>query len=1732
MNHVFDLHNEIKTNYELYIKSFINISDEKIKAKVEEELNSGKLLPEPLIQFNPSYESGGSIEELVNEGVLHSNFNHIYYDNNGNSWNLYKHQRDAIIRGNDNKGFLVTTGTGSGKSLTYNSTIFNYLFKNTTNKGVKAIIVYPLNALINSQYEALKGFRQNFTSKTGKEFPVSFAKYTGQVSQKDREDIEKDLPDILLTNYMMLELLMVRNEDEKLRNSFLENLKFLVFDELHVYKGRQGADVAMLIRRIKAFAQKKEIICIGTSATFSSGTISEQKEITSKVASKFFSSNFKAHDVITEHLEYSTQNIEITKNDLIEIVNSNSRIFPTKEFLIHHPLAIWLEKYVAIIDDSGIKKRNEPITLNSIAKKLNDITGYDSEKCKDKIIQVLIACEQFNIQSYNDKKRDTILPFKIHQFISQSGNVYLTLENERDRQISLNPDPYIKSQNDGLDIPVFQTVFSRVSGVEFICVRKDIENSKLLFRDFEENLNPRNEDDLFTHDGINKTRIRKRNSDDYKDGYILLDKNCIFNIVDYKDILPSSWHNKKHEIDPAKQALLPTEMFVEKDGSFSKLPSSGIKVWFIPAPLVFDPSCGVLYLEPKQSERAKLNSLGNEGRSTSTSVITLETLLAISRSGKPIQEQKLLSFTDNRQDASLQSGHFNDFMQVIYLRSAIQKVLRDSQEQLDINHLVQKVLISLKLPESDYAIAPAPNPARPNEENRKALSNYICYRIIQDLERGWRYTLPNLEQTALLKITYKELDNNIQDESLWSGIEILNVLNYEERMIFIIQILDYFRNMYAIEYDILRYENRNRIQNELTDKLNAEKLWSLDKGEKLNSPYSLSIDGVDKTNRNSEIKSIGFLSRLGRYIKTEYSKLYPNNKLNKESYKELLSKILNALHESHYLIRENQKSKVGDKTTYRLILSTVLWTKGDENNIVIDRTSMVNVSTNYTLFPHLYFQNLYKTDFSNNKKSFIASEHTGQINNEQKMEREAKFSEARELSVLYCSPTMELGIDISSLNIVHMRNVPPNPANYAQRSGRAGRSGQSALVFTYASKVSPHDKFYFENPIKMIAGIVQPPKIDLTNEELIHTHVNSAILTILNPVEFKPAIPELIDMSNDSYKLRKELKDKYQEVISSRIKDISLTISDIINGIDDVRQSAWFSSKWAHAKIESFPSNLENSLLRWRKMYLDAKRQSDDAQKVLTNPLIKDKETKINATVSQQRAIGKINLLSNLNISNLKSSSLSEFYTFRYLAAEGFLPGYNFTRLPIRIFLGSKDRNESISRPRFIGIKEFGPNNLIYHNGAKFKVNRITPSDVAFELKSIKISKSTGYAFLDDEGKGVNQDPITGITFDSSNLDLYKERLLELQEAESESAERISCMEEIRTTEGYITEMFLNSTDNLQSALKIKLSLDGNELMKLFYTPTAKLIILNKKWKRSIDDGFYIGSKTGFYKTKAQVDKQNPSDLPLNVMLYTQDTSDTLYIQPIKSLNLTDAGIITLQYALEKAIERIYKIEATEIDAVIMGTLENKNLMLYESTEGSIGVLKDIAKNAGKLIEIFKEAYSICGYDWVTKKDMFPDRVKATYEDLLSYYNQKDHLIINRHSIIPALELLINSKPDNTQGGTYEEKYHSLLNSIHKDSPGEKQLLEYLFNNGYKLPDHTNYNMEKFYIQPDFVYEKNKALIFVDGAVHKNNITKADDLRKRRLLENSGYDVLTWDYTNESVESFISNRKDIFAKVR
>ncbi len=195
---------------------------------------------------------------------------------------MHRHQSDAIEIAGKGESYVLATGTGSGKSLAYFIPIVDSVLrikeKTNARKGITAIVVYPMNALCNSQYEELEKYLK-LGYENGKE-PVTFARYTGAETNQDRERIAKNPPDILLTNYVMLELLMTRFiETDKAVREHSKGLKYLVLDELHTYRGRQGADVAMLVRRVRE-RFNDQLLCIGTSATMiSEGAFADQNAI-------------------------------------------------------------------------------------------------------------------------------------------------------------------------------------------------------------------------------------------------------------------------------------------------------------------------------------------------------------------------------------------------------------------------------------------------------------------------------------------------------------------------------------------------------------------------------------------------------------------------------------------------------------------------------------------------------------------------------------------------------------------------------------------------------------------------------------------------------------------------------------------------------------------------------------------------------------------------------------------------------------------------------------------------------------------------------------------------------------------------------------------------------------------------------------------------------------------------------------------------------------------------------------------------------------------------------------------------------------------------------------------------------------------------------------------------------------------------------------------------------------
>ncbi len=290
----FEVHDRLIRDYRSFTEGFVEIRDPRIAEHVEQEAAEGAQWPAPWLALNPAFATGGRIDELVAHRTLHPECERIFrpkrsVDDEGDTpITLHRHQRDAVDVARTGASYVLTTGTGSGKSLAYIVPIVDRVLREGSGTGINAIVVYPMNALANSQREELAKFlTHGYGEGHG---PVTFAHYTGQEDDETREQILRQPPDILLTNYVMLELLLTRPDERRSLVRAAEGLRFLVLDELHTYRGRQGADVAMLVRRVREACQASDTLqCVGTSATMASGdTVAAQRAEVAGVASQIF----------------------------------------------------------------------------------------------------------------------------------------------------------------------------------------------------------------------------------------------------------------------------------------------------------------------------------------------------------------------------------------------------------------------------------------------------------------------------------------------------------------------------------------------------------------------------------------------------------------------------------------------------------------------------------------------------------------------------------------------------------------------------------------------------------------------------------------------------------------------------------------------------------------------------------------------------------------------------------------------------------------------------------------------------------------------------------------------------------------------------------------------------------------------------------------------------------------------------------------------------------------------------------------------------------------------------------------------------------------------------------------------------------------------------------------------------------------------------------------------------
>lgn len=1721
---VFDLRKQLIAQYSDYITSFLAIRDERISVRVRTNLEEGWLWPDASIGLNPAFEPGGWISELVAEGVLHSACERIFRTGKGpgepfgHPLRLHRHQADAIRTARAGRNYVLTTGTGSGKSLSYMVPIVDHVLRVGRGGGVKAIVVYPMNALANSQAGELEKFLGSPSGLGGAQQAARFHRYTGQESSEQRAEILSDPPDIILTNYVMLELILTRVRDRKLVDA-AAGLRFLVLDELHTYRGRQGADVALLIRRLRAACKADQLQCVGTSATLSTeGTLAEQRRAVAHVASLLFGAPVEPADVIGETLRRAT--VEQDLGDPVERGRLADRVSKgplgngnvTYDELVDDPLSTWIESTFGVHEREEKLVRVSPRPLEGPdggARELAELTGVGEGEARLVIEAQLLA-------GYRATHPDTGFPafaFRLHQFISKGDTVYASLEPEATRHITLSGRRFVPGHRSKVLLPLS---FCRLCGQDYYTVARvadDAAGSLFVPRDLGEQLTEPGREPGFL--------------------YLSTDAPWPSDPEEVIARLPEDWLDDKGGRSTVKshnRRMLPMELTVDGSGRICggaradhEGSGNAVPAWWVPAPFRMCLRCGVAYAGSLRRDFTKLTTLGSEGRSTATTVLSLAAVRYL-RNDPTLDRQarKLLSFTDNRQDASLQAGHFNDFVQVSLLRGALYAAVSGAgPDGLEHEQVTAAVFKALDLPFEHYAVDPEVA-FQARRDTERALRDVLGCRLYLDLRRGWRVTSPNLEQCGLLRIAYLSLDEVCRAQPVWAAKHpALAEAAPSERQAVAQVLLDHLRRELAIKVDYLDEEFQEKLVQRSNQRLVGA--WAVDDLGELEHARGV----LPRSQRPGDYRGWSYLSArsgFGQLLRRPSTFSGYGDKLTTDDTAAVIEDLLAGLKAAGLVEQVNHDGS--GVPVYQVPASAMVWQRGDGSASYRDPVRMPR-APEVARPPNDFFVRLY-TKMARELVGVEAREHTAQVPYQDRAEREDAFRDGR-LPVLYCSPTMELGVDIAQLNVVNMRNVPPTPANYAQRSGRAGRSGQPALVFTYCSALSPHDQWYFHRPQLMVSGAVSTPRLDLANEDLVRSHVQ-AVWLAASGLGLGSSLREVLEVGEGI--ADPPLLDRVRAALmDDSARRRGREISDQVLGDlrPELEQATWWSPSWVEDVLNAVPQSFERATERWRDLYRSAMAQFD-AQ----NRVIKDQSRPPGDKAQARRLRKEAETQLELLAAEEGVRTQSDFYSYRYFAGEGFLPGYSFPRLPLSAFIpgrrGRRTEGEFLSRPRFLAISEFGPQSLIYHEGARYRINRaILPvgehtEDTRDPVLTTDLKRCTACGYLHPVNANASPDVCErcGAEFDDLLQGMFR-----LQNVSTQRQDRIISDEEERQRAGYelLTGVRFATRHGRLSVRTANVDVAGRTVATLSYGDTANLWRINLGWRRRKNKaviGFVLDVERGTWERSPDADANDEEPTGARtkrVVPYVEDNRNCLIFEP--GSGLASEEMASLQSALKSAIQVTFQLEDDELAAEPLPDGGNRRLLLfYESAEGGAGVLRRLVDEPGALAVVARRAMELCHFDPGTGQDLGgPARGEpceaACYECLMSYRNQLDHGLLDRKLILPVLQTLASATVAAGPAGGATAEHHIEGLDATVESTLERQWLQFLQDRHLRLPDRAQVYFAEAGTRPDFVYDDAFAVVYVDGPHHEYPDRQERDTAQVNAMRDLGYRVIRFAHGDD-----------------
>lgn len=1196
------------------------------------------------------------------------------------------------------------------------------------------------------------------------------------------------------------------------------------------------------------------------------------------------------------------------------------------------------------------------------------------------------------------------------------------------------------------------------------------------------------------------------------------------------DTVPDDWIEPG---DPPRvkyhlRDAVPRQVRVAPDG---RVAEDGIVAHFIPAPFRFCVSCGIAYGGRVRADFAKLATLGSEGRSTATTVLSLSTIrhLRHDNSLKP-EARKLLSFTDNRQDASLQAGHFNDFIEVGLLRSALFRAARDAGEAgLTHDVLTQRVFDALALPLGLYATDATVKYAALTATQR-ALRDVLGYRLYLDLRRGWRIMSPNLEQTGLLRLEYESLSELAADQAEWQGHHAaLTTASPEARVRVGRVLLDHLRRELCVKVDYLDQGFQERLVQASSQHLLAP--WAIDENERLEHASIV----IPRSQRAGDYGGWTYLTArggFGQFLRRSSTFPQLGTTLKLTDTTEIITGLLEILRRAGLVVRTREPENADDVPGYQVPAASLRWLAGEGTTVVHDPIRVPNPPQGGGR-PNRFFLDFYR-NVAADGQGLEAREHTAQVPYAARLDREDRFREAT-LPLLFCSPTMELGVDIASLNVVNMRNVPPTPANYAQRSGRAGRSGQPALVVTYCSTGSPHDHYFFRRPHLMVSGQVAPPRLDLANEELVRAHVHAVWLAETG-MSLGRSLRDVLDLSGEPPSLDL-LPSKRADIeyADSRVRARNRAVRVLASLNEELEAAVWHSPTWLDEVFHTVGRDFERACDRWRSLYRAALAQFSLQSRVVADAS-RSQQDKNEAKKLRREAESQLDLLTAAG----PGTSQSDFYTYRYFASEGFLPGYSFPRLPVSAFIPGRrapsGSDEFLSRPRFLAISEFGPGNFVYHEGSRYVINRaILPIADASDpttgraviTNTAKICGACGYLHPISMGDGPDLCERCRAALGAPMSQLFR-----LQNVTTKRRDRINSDEEERQRKGYELQTTVRFADVGGMAAVQTATVNGADgaLASLAYGHASTIWRLNRGWKRRRREselGFVLDMERGYWAKDAQADPDEGDGDPMSprtirVVPFVEDHRNVLLFEPAAALG--SERMASLQAALKHAIQVTYQLEDSELAAEpLPSTDDRRAILFYEAAEGGAGVLRRLVEDPTALAAVARKALEVCHFDPDTGADV--DRAPgarerceaACYDCLMSYGNQPDHAKLDRRDVLEVLLAYARGAVDSSPVALTREAQLERLVRL-AASELERRWLRFLDARGYRLPNEAGRLVEQASTRPDFLYTDHQLAVYVDGPVHEFPERAARDRVQQRALEDLGFlvvrvsgDEAAWD---------------------